>query len=378
MRLNYKLLLLIFFIPVITRAQYEQLASVNIGDPAPSLRVEEWIKGAPVLQFEKGKVYVLEFWATWCRPCLAAMPHLSALAQEYKEKVSVIAIDIYESKLKPKKSNKQVKAFVDSIGDKMNFNVAIEDSNFTVADWIIGTGEERDGIPRTFVVDADGKLAWIGHPSQLDNVLPKIVSKSWDAKQELARRNLNMQLAMLDDSLQYELGRFFKRTNPDVYEKGKPDSALLVIDEWVKKEPNLKYAPQIARYTFSCLLETDAHKAYEYGKMAIKTPSYSGEPPYNVIIYLIEWYSSKLKLPAEIYELGADAYQVEIDQIVYPELVNMSRIYKGMAEMYWRANNKVKAIEAQQKAIDALKSRKDFSKKDLTTFQLKLQQYKEM
>jgi thiol-disulfide isomerase/thioredoxin len=339
--------------------------------------VEEWIKGAPVLQFEKGKVYVLEFWATWCRPCLAAMPHLSALAQEYKDKVTVIAIDIYESKLKPKKSDKQVKAFVDSMGSKMAFNVAIEDSNFTVADWIIGTGEEHDGIPRTFVVDEDGKLAWIGHPSRLDRVLPEILRGTWDAKQELERRNQNIQLAVLDDSLHYELIRF-TRNNFNANDTDKPDSALLAIGEIVRKEPNLKYAPKIAWYTFSALLKTDMHKAYEYGKTAMAIPSYEGEPPYDVIIYAIEQYSSKLKLKVEIYELGAEAYQAEIDQVVYPELVNLPRLYNNMAEMYWRAKNKTKAIEAQHKAIAILKSRKDFSKKDLTAFELKLQQYKKM
>lgn len=377
MRFNCKLLLLLFFIPVGANAQYEQLASVNVSDPAPPLRVSEWIKGAPVQQFEKGKVYVLEFWATWCRPCLAAMPHLSALAQEYKDKVTVIAIDIYESKVKPVKSNKKIKAFVDSMGTRMDFNVAIGDNNFTVADWIIGTGGEQDGIPRTFVIDANGKLAWIGHPSRLDKVLPEIVKGTWDAKQELAKRNQNIQLARLDDSLHYELIRF-TRNNFNARDTDKPDSALLAIEEWVKKEPNLKYARQITSYTFWALLQTDLDKAYEYGKMAIKIPSYDGEPPYDIIIYMIDQYSDKLKLPAEIYELGAEAYQVEIEHIVYPKLANMPKIYNKMAEMYWLAKNKVKAIEAQQKAIEILKGRKDLSKKDLAAFELRLQQYIEM
>lgn len=130
------------------------------------------------------------------------------------------------------------------------------------------------------------------------------------------------------------------------------------------------------------MLQTNLPKACEYGKAAIVTPSYDGEPLYDIIINQIEWYSDKvwasgkLELTPEIYELGANAYQAEIDHVVYPELTNMSKLYYKMAEMYWRAKNKTKAVEAQQKAIEILKSRKDASKKDMAAFELKLQQYK--
>ena len=39
---------------------------LGIGDPAPKLEVKEFVKGDPVKQFDKGKTYVVEFWATWC------------------------------------------------------------------------------------------------------------------------------------------------------------------------------------------------------------------------------------------------------------------------------------------------------------------------
>ncbi|HTM94144.1 MAG TPA: TlpA disulfide reductase family protein [Flavisolibacter sp.] len=377
MHFNSKLLLLICLVGCTVKTKSKQSSSLNIGDVAPDLRVSEWIKGTPVQKFEKGKVYVLEFWATWCRPCLAGMPHLSDLARKYKDKVTLIAIDIYEWQLKPKKSPEQVKAFVDSIGTKMDFSVAIEDSNFTVKDWIENAGEENNGIPKTFVIDGKGRLAWIGHPSKLDRVLSQIVNNTWDVEEERTRRDLNRQLAVLDDSLQYELTRF-TRNNYNMNDTDKPDSALLRIDEMVRNEPNLKYARRIAWYTFSALLQTDLHKAYEYGKMAIVTPSYDGYPLNDIISLQIEQYSEKLQLTPEIYELGAKAYQVEIDQIPYPELANMPKLYSNMAQMYWRAKNKVKAIESQQKAIELLKSREDLSKKNIAAYESRLWQYKNM
>ena len=370
MRSNFQLLALLLIITIATHAQDDHPPSLNIGDTAPSLRVQEWLKGEPVQRFEKGTVYVLEFWATWCIPCKAAMPHLSDLARKYKDRVTIIGIDIKEDKTT---SKEKIKAFVDNMGHRMDYNVAIQDSNFMETDWLYASGEQ--GIPESFVVNAEGRLAWVGHPSKLDKVLPQIVNNSWDITGALAERNSERYLAALDDSLSYELRRYNRdrRLNPNAADK--LDSVLLAIDEIIRKEPRLKYAPHVAFHTFGFLLETDLHKAYEYGKTAIVTPTYR-EPVYDIISEAVMWYSDKLFLTAEIYHLGAEAYQTEIDDTPYPELVNMPKRYNKMAEWYWRANDTAKAIEAQQKAIDELKRRKNFSKEDLAAYELRLQQYK--
>ena len=70
-----------------------------VGSVAPDLNVESWLsKGngdrfPEVTKFEAGKVYIVEFWATWCPPCVASMPHLSELQEKYEAKgVQVISI----------------------------------------------------------------------------------------------------------------------------------------------------------------------------------------------------------------------------------------------------------------------------------------------
>ena len=372
--LNFWVLLLLCSIAACSHAQNNPSPSLNIGDPAPPLRVSGWIKGTPVKKFEKGNVYVVEFWATWCKPCIAAMPHLSALAREYKDKVTILGIDIYEKKTTPME---KVKAFVDSMGHRMDYYVATEDSNFMETGWLNASGERDSGIPRTFVVDAEGRLTWIGHPKDLDQVLLKIVDNTWDIKEALVKRNSNKYLKELDYSTNYELIKYVKGDSFKVGDLGNPDSALLVINEIIRKEPKLKYAPLITNNTFSSLLRTDLRKAYEYGKMAIVTPTYE-EPAYSLIIGNIEWYSDKLNLPTEIYLLCAEAYQIKIDQIPYPELVNMPRLYSKMAGWYWRAKDKLKAIDAQQKAIEALKKIKGFSVTEMDALELQLLQYKKI
>jgi predicted ribosome quality control (RQC) complex YloA/Tae2 family protein len=148
----------------------------------------------------------------------------------------------------------------------------------------------------------------------------------------------------------------------------------MTIEEIIKKEPMLIYAPRIAFYTFSSLLKIDQHKAFEYGKKLLITPTYV-DPDCDVIINNIKTYSDILSLSSEIYQLGAEAYQLKIDQIVYPELNDMPRLYKEMAEWFFRAKNKSKAIDALQNAIKNLKNKNEL---EIATFESELQKYKNM
>jgi hypothetical protein len=126
---------------------------------------------------------------------------------------------------------------------------------------------------------------------------------------------------------------------------------------------------------FFLILQTNPQKAYEFGKVLLLTSTYE-DPPYYVLKSVIESYSYKLYLPAEVYELAAEAYQGEIDR--YPETTDIPKDYHKMAEWYWRACNRSKAIEAEQKAIEALKGNEKFSQTDLAAFESRLLQYKKM
>lgn len=362
---------LLFFLCMITTHAYTQHVQdsvLDIGNPAPALHVQEWIKGSPIQQMEKGRIYVVEFWATWCKPCRAAMPHLSTLARTYEDKITVIGMDVYETDNTPVE---KIRAFVDSMGDKMDYHVAIDDDNRMVDEWLVASGEKENGIPRSFVVDAEGRLAWMGHPSDLDTVLRKIVANHWDISEALAQRSEKRRLKELDIAAGYRI-----MYPPDVFKPGyveRPDSALLVLAEIVKDEPKLKYAPSVTFHTFSSLLKIDQAKAYAYGREILTATNH---PSYSSIYHNVERYSDTLTLLPEIYQLGAEASQKGIDNLPYPEIIDVSGDYSQMADWYWRANNKSKAIAAQQKAIEALIKKKDFSAADLAAFESQLERYK--
>ena len=341
---------------------------LNIGDPAPPLYVEEWVKGAPIQQMEKGRIYVVEFWATWCKPCRAAMPHLSALARQYKDEITVVGVDVLEQENTPVE---RIRAFVDNMGKKMDYHVAIDAGNRMEEEWFNAAHGDGAGIPRSFVVDGDGRLAWIGHPSGLDEVIRKMVDGDWDIDQALADRNEARRLYELDNDLLFRL-----RYPPDYGKRGyveRPDSLLSVIAEIVEEEPKLRYAYSITYHTFKTLLKTDQVKAHQYGEEVLAAAE---EPPYEAIFSTIRDYPEQSELIPEIYLLGAEAYQHRIDHLIYPEIADLTYDYNQMAEWYWRAGHQREAIAAQKKAVKALKRRTRVSATDLAEPRARLQSYK--
>ena len=166
---------------------------LNIGDPAPVLKPEKWLKGKPVPTFEKGKAYVVEFWATWCGPCKENIPHLTELAKQYAGKVSIIGVDVWESN-DPEATTTipKVTAFVKSQGDKMDYIVAADGGTNRVANAWMKAADEG-GLPTSFIVGKDGKIAWIGHPKDLPAVLSQVVDDKFDVKAAADRRAVEVE-----------------------------------------------------------------------------------------------------------------------------------------------------------------------------------------
>ncbi len=200
---------------------------LNIGDPAPALDIAGWVKGSPV-KFESGKVYVVEFWATWCGPCRVNIPKLTALQQKYADKkLTVIGVSVDQGA----DNLDKVKAFVEKAGAKMDYTVAL-DAGGTMQGYMMAVN--RGGIPYAFVIDGAGKLAWHGHPDDgLKLVSAEVVAGTFDAGKHLQRSQKFMELD--------------KTYSAQLQEK-KWDDAEKTLDEIVKVRPDIENTLLITRF----------------------------------------------------------------------------------------------------------------------------------
>ena len=186
MRRICALIVAIALVPALAFAQADpakkepEKAKLGTGDKAPPIKVTKWLQGAAVPSFEKDKVYVIEFWATWCGPCIRAMPHLSELQAEYQDK-GLVVIGL-TTKGDGNDADKVAK-FVEKNGKKFSYRFAYCEDQDT--DKAYMEAAKQDGIPCSFVVGKDGNIAYIGHPSNLDDVLPLVVAGTWKGKEDL-------------------------------------------------------------------------------------------------------------------------------------------------------------------------------------------------
>ena len=197
---------------------------LTIGSAAPPIDIEHWLTDKePITEFEAGKVYVIEFWATWCGPCVASMPHLRQLQDRHGEKVTVISV------------SDEVPATIEEFLDRKQGETTYRD--ITSSYWLATDPDgsvkqdymraaDQHGIPTAFLVGKSGEIEWIGHPMRIDDPVSQVVDGTWDrevyARQQEEEKELRRKLGLA----------------AALAKAGRVDEAMAAIDKMLAASPS--------------------------------------------------------------------------------------------------------------------------------------------
>lgn len=128
---------------VVQKVNYSVLSE---GSDAPDFTADVNDGNTFTLSEKQGKVVLLNFWATWCGPCVGEMPAFQKLYEEYGDEIEILAVNIAEDR-------ETVDAFVENCG--YTFPIAYDEGGQ------ISIKYPSEGIPYTLVIGKDGKVSAI-------------------------------------------------------------------------------------------------------------------------------------------------------------------------------------------------------------------------
>ena len=328
-------------------SQWSLAQDLTLGSKAPKLAVKKFIKGDAVKGFDKDKIYVVEFWATWCGPCRATIPHLSKLQKQYQKEVTFIGVAILEE------DQDKVGEFVEKMGDEMDYRVALDlvpedgggDDGAMVKNWM--EPAELKGIPAAFIVNGEGVVAWIGHPAQIDDPLEKIVGGKWDVAAEAKKIKALAAERKKLEAVFAKLRTLFGEFN----ENGDSADLLKELDAAAKEVP--ARATQFSMIKFQVLASPkgDVDQALELGGQLIESEEVGedAEALNNVAWMLVDPDREKKADPRLLkFALKASLKADNLKKNQDPSIADT------LAKAYFDNGQLEKAVATQERVIELL------------------------
>jgi thiol-disulfide isomerase/thioredoxin len=319
---------------------------LTIGSPAPTLKVDAWVKGEPVSGIEKGKVYVVEFWGTACIPCIKGMPHISDLQRQHKNVVFALLAGEPEQ---------TIRDFVAKNDKNMGFRVGTYEKGLMWKSWMEAAGLE--GTPTAFIVDTVGKIAWIGHPAEMDESLRQIVEGKYDPQRttiSLRFRQAVTEAYHKDDERLDRAQRLAEQVEKLIIEK-RATEAVDLVDRAIRQEPDERISYGQMKLQALVADPMLADQALEYGidlAAAVAAGAYKRNPTPQVLLEI----ASLLAIPTGDTPSDLRCRELAIDVVESAqELMRQEKKADARSQVEWEIQ--IDSILAQVHA-----SKGDFDK----------------
>jgi tetratricopeptide (TPR) repeat protein len=234
------------------------------------------------------------------------------------------------------------------MGDKMDYRVAMDavgdgakgSEGAMAKTWM--TAAAQDGIPTAFIINKEGKIAWIGHPMQMDEPLEKIKSGSWDLAAARADH-----LKAIEEQVRF---RKVQAKFSNARRAGDLEKLVAVVEEIVSEVPAIEFTVGPSKLTALIKLG-EQEKALEYAQKLSKTEIFTQADGLNGLAWAIVDPEAKIKPSTKLIEFAVETAR-RADEMAHQK---DGAIADTLAKAYFEAGNKSKAVETQERAIRLMK-----------------------
>ncbi|WP_218931915.1 redoxin domain-containing protein [Adhaeretor mobilis] len=340
---------------------------LTAGDVAPEIDIEHWLPTAegkvkPFNKFTNGHVYVIEFWATWCAPCIRGMPHLAELQQHYADRdVTIIGVSsdpltTVEKFLERKVPGEGTDEEPVTYGELTKKYTLTADPDRSVnKDYMVAA--KQKGIPCAFIVGKDGHIEWIGNPHLgLGEALEQVVSDTWDREAFAEELRVIQKFELAYEGLRGEM--------LDSIKEGDVDGARAKYESLIENAPNkqLKQRTEMLRrqieyYIFACLLKHDQKAALDQYDSIIKTRE--GAPSSYLALgnYVSRYTLASGEGVQEPMHTKATSSLERVLREENPEGLVRVKVLDSLARLVHQRGDLDRAIELQEEALPLAKGR---------------------